>query len=86
MNDINTATKRTTINGTILTAVIIAVANLFGWTIEMADLAPFLPLFAGAILVFYRLSLVVSEKWPQAGYVLVGSKQQPHYPSPPPSA
>ena len=86
MNDINTATKRTTINGTILTAVIIAVANLFGWTIEMADLAPFLPLFAGAILVFYRLSLVVSEKWPQAGYVLFGSKQQPHYPSPPPSA
>lgn len=84
MNDINTATKRTTINGTILTAVIIATANLFGWTIEMADLAPFLPVFAGAILVFYRLSLVVAKKWPQAGYVLFGSKQPPHYPPPPP--
>ena len=79
MNDINTATKRTTINGTILTAMIIGAANLFGWTIEIADLAPFLPVFAGAILVFYRLSLVVSAKWPSVGYVLFGSKTEPTY-------
>lgn len=79
MNDINTATKRTTVNGTILVAVIVAAANLFGWTIELADLTPFIPVLAGAILVFYRLSLVVSAKWPSVGYVLFGSKTEPTY-------
>jgi hypothetical protein len=84
MNDVNTATKRTTVNGTILTAVIIAAANVFGWNIEIADLAPFLPVFAAVILVFYRASLVVAEKWPSLGYVLFGSKRAPEYPPPAP--
>jgi len=87
MNDTNTATVRTTVNGTILTAVIIAVAAMFGWTIEVADLAPYLPVLAGAIAIFYRLSLVVSKKWPNAGYVLFGKSTAPAYsPLPPPAA
>jgi cobalamin biosynthesis protein CobD/CbiB len=87
MNDSNTATVRTTVNGTILTVIIIAVAAIFGWTIEVADLAPYLPVLAGAIAVFYRLSLVVSAKWPSLGYVLFGKAKAPTYselPPPPP--
>lgn len=82
MNDLNTATVRTTVNGTILTGVIIAVAAGFGWTIEVADLAPYLPVLAGAIAVFYRLSLVVSAKWPNLGYVLFGKAKAPTYTEP----
>jgi len=87
MNDLNTATVRTTVNGTILTGVIIAVAAGFGWSIEVADLAPYLPVLAGSIAVFYRLSLVVSKKWPSLGYVLFGKTTTPTYtelPPPPP--
>ena len=87
MNDTNTATVRTTVNGTILTAVIIAVAAIFGWSIEVSDLAPFLPIFAGAIAIFYRGSLYVSERWPKFGYVLFGKTTSPAYaPLPPPPA
>jgi hypothetical protein len=82
MNDTNTATVRTTVNGTILTGVIIAVAAMFGWSIEVADLAPYLPVLAGAIAVFYRLSLVASKKWPNLGYVLFGKVTTPAYSSP----
>lgn len=82
MNNTNTATVRTTVNGTILTALIIATAAIFGWSIEVADLAPFLPVLAGAIAIFYRLSLVISAKWPSAGYVLFGKATTPSYTSP----
>lgn len=84
MNDTTTATTRTTVNGTILTALIIAAANVFGWSIEMADLAPFLPVLAAVILGFYRLSLTLSERWPWVGYVLFGTKKTPTYPPPAP--
>lgn len=87
MTDTSTATVRTTVNGTILTAVIIGIANLFGWTIELADLTPFIPVLAGAILVFYRASLYVAERWPKLGYVLFGKTEAPVYsPLPPPPA
>jgi cobalamin biosynthesis protein CobD/CbiB len=87
MNDTRTATVRTTVNGTILTAVIIATAALFGWTIEVAEMAPFLPVLAAAIGVFYRLSLYVSERWPKLGYVLFGKNTLPSYEAlPPPPA
>ena len=86
MNDTNTATVRTTVNGTILTAVIIGAAALFGWTIDVADLAPYLPVLAGAIAVFYRLSLYVSERWPKLAFVLFGKTTSPVYtPLPPPA-
>ena len=87
MNDTNTATVRTTVNGTILTAVIIGAAALFGWTIDVADLAPWLPVLAGAIAIFYRASLYVSERWPKLGFVLFGKTEAPAYsPLPPPPA
>ncbi len=87
MNDTNTATVRTTVNGTILTGVIIAVANLFGWTIEVADMAPFLPVLGFAILVFYRLSLAAVDRWPILGFILFGKRTAPVYsPLPPPAA
>jgi hypothetical protein len=79
MNDTRTATVRTTVNGTILTGIIIAVAAGFGWTIEVADLAPYLPVLAAAIGVFYRLSLYLSERWPRLGYILFGRNTLPAY-------
>ncbi len=79
MNDTSTATVRTTVNGTILTAIIIAVAAGFGWTIEVGDLAPYLPVLAAAIGVFYRLSLYISERWPKLGFVLFGKATSPSY-------
>ena len=86
MNDNNTATLRTTWNGALVTAFIIALANVIGWEIEVADLAPFLPVLIGIIAIFYRLSLIISETWPKAGFVLFGKKAAPAYGPPKPPA
>jgi hypothetical protein len=87
MNDTTTATVRTTWNGALVAATIVAAAKVFGWTVNLDDLAPFLPVIAGAVAVFYRVSLALAERWPWVGNVLFGVNKPPAYtPLPPPPA
>jgi hypothetical protein len=87
MNDNNTATVRTTWNGTLVAGFIVLGAKLFGWEVTLDSLAPWLPVITVFIAVFYRLSLVVSETWPRVGWVLFGKASPPAYdPLPPPPA
>ena len=79
MQQSTTATIRTTVNGTILTAVVSLAYKLFGWEVKVDDLLPFLPLLAPCIAVFYRLSLYLSERFPAIGYILFGVNKSPSY-------
>lgn len=87
MSDNNTATIRTTWNGIIVSVLIVLAAKYFNWTITVDDLLPFMPAIAAVIAVVYRLSLVISEKWPKAGYVLFGKARKLTYDAilPPPA-
>lgn len=40
---------------------------------------------SGAVVVFYRLSRVVADRWTWIGYVLFGSQRAPAYPAVPPA-
>lgn len=84
MNNATTATVRTTWNGTIVAALIVATAAIFGWDVNLDDLAPFLPVIGIFIGVFYRASLWAAAKWPSLGYVLFGKPATPAYPPPQP--
>jgi hypothetical protein len=84
MSDNNTATIRTTWNGIIVSVIIVLAAKYFNWTITVDDLLPYMPAIGAVIAVVYRLSLVVSEKWPKAGWVLFGKKAAPTYAPPAP--
>jgi hypothetical protein len=87
MNDTTTATVRTTWNGTLVSALIVAIAKVFEVQIQLEDLATFLPLIAGAIAVFYRASLAIADRWPKLGGILFGVNKPPAYtPLPPPPA
>lgn len=85
MSDSNTATIRTTVN----TAVILALAwlgsRVFDQEIDINN--PSLILVGSIIVgIFYRLSTIVSENVPWAGYVLFGINRSPGYTSSPPAA
>lgn len=87
MNDTRTATLRTTWNGTLIAATSVAAAKLLGWEITVDDLAPFLPVIAVVIGVFYRASLAIAARWPMLGTILFGKTTAPEYsPLPPPAA
>lgn len=79
MKDTTTATIRTTVNGTVLTAVVALIVKLTGWEIDAEDLLPFVPVIVPIIAVFYRLSLWLTEKFPVVGYVLFGKPVTPKY-------
>lgn len=79
MNDTTTATVRTTWNGALVAGLLVAAANVFGWSLELADLTPWLPVITAFIAVFYRASLWVSERWPKLGWVLFGKVAKPSY-------
>jgi hypothetical protein len=85
MNNTNIATVRTTWNGALVAGLLVAAANVFGWSLELADLTPWLPVIAAFIAVFYRLSLAISEQWPKVGWVLFGKAASPSYRPLPPS-
>lgn len=78
-------TVRTTVNMTVLTLIATVIARYTNWSVEVEDLLPYTPLISGAVLVFYRLSLYVSQKFTWIGVVLYGINSPPKYvpPAPP---
>lgn len=90
MNNTTTATVRTTVNGTVLAIIVVVISKLTNWQVQIEDLAPYLPIFAAVLAIFYRLSRAVTDKWPVVGYVLFGKVATPKYvppvDPPPPAA
>ena len=84
MNNTNTATVRTAWNGAIISAFLIGLAKVFGWNVELDDLAPFLPVIVAVIAVVYRASLALAEWKPVLGKILFGKTAAPVYPPPAP--
>lgn len=84
MSDSNTATIRTTVNAVVIFAVAYVASKVTGR--EFATNDPWIILIGGVIFgVLYRLSTVISEKVPYAGYVLFGVNRSPAYTDPPPA-
>lgn len=79
MNDTTTATVRTTVNGTVLTAVIALVVKITGWDITVEEVLPYTPLMVPIIAIFYRASRAIADKWPKIGVILFGPRATPTY-------
>ena len=79
MSNTSTATLRTTVNGTVLTAVLALVAKFTGIEVTLEDVLPWTPIIVPIIAVFYRASLYLSEKFPKLGWVLFGRNTPPTY-------
>lgn len=77
----NVATVRTTVNGTILAVLAAIAAKVFKVKVEAEDLLPYSLIAAPVTAVFYRLSRVATDRWPQIGYVLFGNARPPAYPA-----
>lgn len=77
-------TVRTTVNVTVLAAVLAAVAKVTHWEIQANDLLPFVPIAAPIVAVFYRLSLFLAKKYEWLGVVLYGINSPPKYAPPAP--
>lgn len=73
---------RTTVNGTVLAALLALFAKITGKEIKVEDLLPYVPLFAPVLAVFYRLSLALSQKFPWLGVALYGINKPPEYTPP----
>lgn len=84
MSDSNTATIRTTVNMIVILAIAYVASKITGRQIDTSD--PTIILIGGVVVgIFYRLSTVISEKVPYAGYVLFGVNRSPEYTTPPPA-
>lgn len=79
LKNTTTATIRTTVNGTVLTAVAAIVAKLTHTDVSTDDLLPYLPAAPIVIGVFYRTSLWLTDKFPTVGYILFGKRDEPIY-------
>jgi hypothetical protein len=85
MSDPNTATIRTTVNTAVILALAYFGSRIFDQEIDINN--PSIILVGSVIVgIFYRLSTVISEKVPYAGYVLFGVNRSPGYTNPPPEA
>jgi hypothetical protein len=73
------SSKRTAVNSAVTIYIIGLVNAVFGWKISLDDISI---IWIGAIIGFvmgvvYRLSRYATAKWPQLGWVLFGSGQEP---------
>jgi hypothetical protein len=75
----NIATIRTTVNGTVLAAVLALIAKLTGWEVSTDELLPYVPALVPIIAVFYRVTLWLSVKFPSVAWVLFGKGEPPKY-------
>ena len=81
MNNADTATVRTGVNATALGVISYIVTNIFGWTIDVSD-PGFIAAVAIGVPIFYRLTTVLTEKWPPLGYIFFGVRNPPVYTPP----
>jgi hypothetical protein len=80
----NVATVRTTVNMTVLSALLAVLAKVFGWEVQVEDLLPYLPIFVPVIAAFYRLTRYLATKWTWLGVLLFGIDSPPSYDPPAP--
>jgi hypothetical protein len=84
VSDSNTATIRTTVNAVVIFAVAYVASKVSGSELDTSD--PVIIVVGGGVFgILYRLSTVISEKVPYAGYVLFGVNRSPAYTEPPPA-
>lgn len=77
-------TIRTTVNMTVLGAIIALVAKFTDWDLEVDDLLPFVPILIPVVAAFYRLSLYLAHKIEWLGVLLYGINAPPTYTPPAP--
>lgn len=80
MKDTTIATVRTAVNQSWLVAIV-AMLNVLGVDVREADLAPFLVAAPVVITFWYRVSLLLAERWDWIGFLLFGSRTPPRYDS-----
>lgn len=84
MSNHNTATIRTTVNAIVIFAVAWGASKITGRELDTSN--PVIIVVGGVVFgILYRLSTVISEKIPYAGYVLFGVNRSPAYTDPPPA-
>ena len=80
MTNVNIATVRTTVNTTVLAAILALIAKLTHWSVTAEDLLPYMPLIIPVVAAFYRVSLLLSQKFAWLGNILYGVPTAPIYP------
>lgn len=87
LKDTTVGTVRTGVNAAWFIGVVVAVCDLFGWTVNVDELTPhlvwILPTLGVLGGIFYRASRAVGDSIPVLGWVLFGIKKQPAYVDPP---
>lgn len=83
----NVGTVRTGWNTTIVLGIAALVSRYTDVDLDIED-PIVVGVLGGAVVVFYRLSRVVADRWKWVGYVLYGTPRTPGYalepPAPPP--
>jgi hypothetical protein len=79
LKNTTTATIRTTINGTVLTAIAALITRLAHVDVSVDELLPYVPFAVPVIGVFYRASLWLTDKVPALGFILFGKRDEPVY-------
>lgn len=76
---VNVSTKRTAVNAGVIVSIAAVVSKVTGWEIKLddADLLIAIPVVTFIVGFGYRLSRAVTNRWPQAGWVLFGSGKEP---------
>ncbi len=75
----NISTKRTAVNITVVGYVIYALNRILGWDINLTDtdMLIIMPVVGVVFGIGYRLSRAITTRWPQIGWLLFGSGQEP---------
>lgn len=81
MKSADVATVRTTVNASVLAALLALIARLTHWQVQAEDLLPYMPIIIPVVAAFYRLSLMLSKRYPWLGTILYGVNAAPVYPS-----
>lgn len=80
----NIATVRTGWNTTIVIGIAGAISRYTDVDLNVED-PLVVAVLGGAVVVFYRLSRVVADRYTWVGYVLFGNARPPAYPPAPPA-
>jgi hypothetical protein len=77
MNDVQTATKRTTVNAAITGVIVTSIVRVLDIELDENSVMVLGIVIGAATGVVYRTSRAITAKWPKLGYVLFGSGKEP---------
>jgi hypothetical protein len=77
VTDADKAAIKATVNIFILLLFFVASELIFDFEFSSENIKYFVPVIAVVVGIFYRVSLVVAQRWPKAGYILFGIKEPP---------